>query len=291
MRFFIFPIITFIFLTGCFSDEDHIPIFPHWQDNIPTGRADKMPGAHVSNAEFQYRIRKIEWISSLETDTTVTEYFYHDDLLSSVVKSNINDTSIYIYSNDTVYLGRQFLTFQDGKLMTKCLRSNPEWSDTFSWDGNMLSGIHYGNEDFFLKYDVNGILSGLSGSNFCMSFEYKNNSLEKVISTYYFTKRNNYNHKRKETLEYVYSYNETGLISQIISFNLTGTTYIYTFQYDNIGRLISLVMDTGKRTGKYHYYYELGRGNALYLYHPRDLFLWPFDYYIGSILCNIPSVQ
>ena len=212
MKSFIFLIVIFIVLTSCWVDDEHVPVFPDDQENIPTGRADKMPGTHVNNSEFQYRIRKIKWISSLEDDTTVTEYFYKDDLLSRVVRSNLNDTLYYIYSNDTVFLGRLYHTFRYGKPESILRRYNRPWIEEYSWDGYKLSGIHFGHEDFFLMYDENGILSSLYGSNFNMSFEYDNNSLERVSTTYFWN-------RTKETLESGYSYNETGLISHISSYS------------------------------------------------------------------------
>ncbi len=284
MRSFILLANALIFLSGCRGEVEHVPVYPRDQENILSGRADKMPGTHVSNSGFQYRIKRLEWISPLEEDTIVTEYFYQHDLLSRVVRSNLNDTIKYVYSNDTVYIGRLYHTFRSGKPESVLRRNNRPWIDEFSWDGNKLSGIHYGDGDFFLNYDENGILSKLYGSNLRLSFEYDNNAMEMVSTTYFWP-------SGVETLESGYLYNEAGLVSHISSFSRSTPKVIYSFHYDELGRLKSIILDTGEKTFKYRYYYEPGKGNALYLYHPRDLYIWPFDYYIGSILLNIPSIQ
>ena len=58
---------------------------------------------------------------------------------------------------------------------------------------------------------------------------------------------------------------------------------------DDFDRLVSFKRETGPNKYEHRYYYELGTGNALYLYHPPPSNMWPFDYYIGSILLNMPT--
>jgi hypothetical protein len=90
--------------------------------------------------------------------------------------------------------------------------------------------------------------------------------------------------------ERVYSYNDNGCVRQIYIWGCHHTLLrVYKFEYDDLQRPVSLKYESGQNMYEYQYYHVKGIGNALYLYHPTYINIWPFDYYIGSVLFNIPT--
>lgn len=285
MKNLLFQLTVLLFLTSCSFLEKPVPEEPSDQVNIQTGRTNYLPGTHVSNTNFQYRIKKIDWISVWEDDTSTVEYFYNNDLLTKVEATLHGETYLFTYSNDTVYYGVSFSVFDEGKLISKSDLYAPERIIDCFWDGYKLVKIIRDNLEYSINYNSDGYLLGLHGSDIDFTYEYfDNRALKKII-----IKSNIGEHESVN--EYIYSYNDGGLVHQIYNWGEKNDVLlsVLTFEYDDRERLESLKYEAGQNIYEYRYYYESGNGNALYLYHPTYL-NWPFDYYICSILQNIPTI-
>lgn len=277
-------------ITSCSLFEEPAPEGPSDKESIPTGRENYLPGTHVSNTNFQYRIKKIDWISVWQDDTITVEYNYHNDLLIKVEAAIDSVTHLCTYSNDTVYCGPSFSVFNDGKLFSKSdIASHNLVVDYYSWDGFKLVKIERVDRVYTLNYNPDGYLVGINGSGIDYSIDYSyeyfdNRALKRIIFNEYYGEYEQYK-------EYVYSYNDIGLVHQIYIMGDNNRLWrVYSFGYDDLERLESLKIKLGQNIFEYRYHYESGKGNALYLYHPRYQSLSSFDYYIGSIIYNIPAM-
>ncbi len=79
-------------------------------------------------------------------------------------------------------------------------------------------------------------------------------------------------------------------MKDVYTYRSYGLSTVYKFEYDDFKRLESLKYEAGNNKYEHRYHYESGKGNALYLFHPPNLYIWPFDYYIGSVLLNMPTI-
>jgi hypothetical protein len=287
MRCYYFQLISILLVTSCSIFEDPSPEESPAQGSIPTGRAEYLPGTYVSSINFKYRIKRIDWISVWEDDTSRIEYFYNNDRLSTVQETYDSITYLCSYSKDTAYCGPSFSVCVDGRLFSKSYILNPSRIVDCSWISHKLMKIERDGKEYFLDYNSDGYLMGLhsEGADYSYNWSYEyfeNNALKKII---YNVHVNDY----EAYIEHVYSYTDSGFVRQIYNWGTNSLLSVYKFEYDDFQRLTSLKHESGPNIYEYRYYYESGTGNALYLYHPTYINIWPFDYYIGSVLFNIPT--
>lgn len=284
MKYSIIQLFSLLVLSSCTMLVELDPEESPCQMSIPTGGVNYLPGTHVDNCSFQYRIIKIEWISVWKDDTSTVEYFYNNDLLTKIESTSHNKIYLFTYSNDTVYNGPYCSVFEEGKLISKYSAYELKRVDKYFWDDYKLVKVIWGNKEHSLTYNNDGLLIGLESSDFDYSYEYDGNTLKRIIINEMLG--DNPDNRRLE-----YSYYENGLLKDVYTYRSYGLSTVYKFEYDDFKRLESLKYEAGQNKYEHRYHYELGKGNALYLYHPTYTNIWPFDYYIGSVLLNFPTIR